>query len=164
MRKFLVSLVVAIVGVVSFAVVATATKPTGHKVTICHATASQTNPYVKESVDVASIQDFQGGSSGHGSSGVNANDIIPGFTYGTFVFPGLNLGFIGSYTIGNKTVNVNASGTAIYDNGCKVPGSNPTPDPTPTPGGGGEKGGGGDTSTGTIPTVPTTGVGDAAGA
>jgi hypothetical protein len=57
-----------------------------HKVTICHATASDGNPYVAISVDVASIV----GDSGHGHSGVNAGDIIPPFDVAGEVYPGNN--------------------------------------------------------------------------
>jgi hypothetical protein len=56
--------------------IASATKPDpDHKITICHATASASNPYVVISVDIASIV----GDSGHGHSGVNAGDIVPPF-------------------------------------------------------------------------------------
>ena len=71
------------------------------KITICHATASDTNPYVTETVDEASIEN----PSGHGSSGINADDIIPPFTDGSFVFPGQNWD----------------AGQAIWNNGCKIP-------------------------------------------
>jgi len=64
-----------------------ATKPDPlHKVTICHATASKTNPYVVITVDMASIV----GESGHGISGVNQGDIIPPFTMDGIVYPGHN--------------------------------------------------------------------------
>jgi hypothetical protein len=58
-----------------------------HKVTICHATASETNPYVTITVDVASIV----GDSGHGNSGVNEGDIIPAFEIAGYSYPGHNL-------------------------------------------------------------------------
>jgi hypothetical protein len=57
-----------------------------HKVTICHATASKTNPYVVITVDVASIGDV----SGHGRSGVNADDIIPPFDIAGVHYAGNN--------------------------------------------------------------------------
>ena len=64
-----------------------ATKPgPDHKVTICHATASATNPYVVITVDVASIV----GDAGHGSSGVNAGDVIPPFAIDGDVYAGHN--------------------------------------------------------------------------
>jgi hypothetical protein len=66
---------------------ASATPPgPGHKVTICHATASASNPYVVITVDIASIV----GDSGHGRSGVNAGDIIPPFTMDGFTYAGNN--------------------------------------------------------------------------
>jgi len=67
--------------------VASATQPDPeHKVTICHATASATNPYVEITVDVASIV----GDSGHGHSGVNAGDIIPPFDIAGQAYAGNN--------------------------------------------------------------------------
>jgi len=46
------------------------------KQVICHATASETNPFVKQTVDEAAIV-----KGGHGASGINADDIIPPFDY-----------------------------------------------------------------------------------
>ena len=84
-------------------------------VTICHATKSATNPYIQETVAVASL------GNGHGHNGVNPGDIVPP-TPGTD-FPNGN--------------NWDATGQAIYNNGCKIPGPTPTPTkgvgPTPTP-------------------------------
>lgn len=70
-----------------------------HKVTICHATASRSNPYVIITVDVASIV----GDSGHGSSGVNEGDIIPAFDIAGFSYPGHNLQLLGTYGCGLPT-------------------------------------------------------------
>ena len=82
---------------------ASATKPEpDHKVTICHATASATNPYVVITVDVASIV----GDSGHGHSGVNAGDIIPPFAMDGYVYAGNNW---------------DAAHQAILKNGCNAP-------------------------------------------
>jgi hypothetical protein len=81
---------------------ASATKPDpAHKVTICHATASDSNPYVEISVDIASIV----GDSGHGHSGVNAGDIIPPFAVDGYVYAGNNW---------------DADHQAIFNNGCSV--------------------------------------------
>lgn len=101
-------------GVLALTAAAEATAPPGHKVTICHATASTTNPYVIETVDIASIESFVSGS-GHGSSGVNVGDIIPPFTYApdNFTFAGL----------GDQS---------ILANGCRVAAA-PTPTPTLAP-------------------------------
>ncbi|WP_212746918.1 hypothetical protein [Sinomonas gamaensis] len=89
---------------------------TSHKVTICHATGSETNPFVVITVDKASIAEAHGEHQ-------DQRDIIPAFTYvngkgQTISFPGLNW---------------TASGKAIWDNGCKVPKPSPTPKPTKTP-------------------------------
>jgi len=65
---------------------ASATNGDPHKVTICHATASKSNPYVVITVDVASIGDM----SGHGRSGVNAGDIIPPFDIAGVQYAGNN--------------------------------------------------------------------------
>lgn len=82
-------------------------------VTICHATASTANPYVKITVAVASL------GNGHGNNGVNPGDIIPP-TPGTD-FPNGN--------------NWNTTGQAIYNNNCSIPTATPTPTikPTATP-------------------------------
>ena len=97
-------------------VAAQATAPPDHKVTICHATASATNPFVQISVDIASSGYLQAGHSLH------ADDIIPPYTYGDFSYPGLNW---------------DTAHRAIYDNDCKAPAAaQPTPTPTntvPTP-------------------------------
>jgi hypothetical protein len=80
--------------------IAAATKPDPtHKITICHATASASNPYVAITVDIASI----GLDSGHGRSGVNAGDIIPKFDIDGYSYPGNNW---------------DADHQAILDNGC----------------------------------------------
>jgi hypothetical protein len=70
-----------------------------HTVTICHATASKTNPYVMITVDVASIV----GDSGHGTSGVNEGDIIPAFDIAGFSYPGHNLHLLGAEGCGLPT-------------------------------------------------------------
>jgi hypothetical protein len=107
---------VMVVGVSS----ASASPPPRHKVTICHATHSTTNPYVEINVDVAS-SGF--GSAGHAdhtgpvptspddlaqfkADGVHWGDVIPAYTYGDFSYPGLNF---------------DDAGMALLDNGCKVP-------------------------------------------
>ncbi len=93
-----------------------ATQPTGHKVTICHATSSETNPYVRPTVDIASAgyPNNTSGHAGHGRDGVwypgakadgfDWGDIIPPYTYGDFSYAGLNW---------------TTAGQAIYNNGCK---------------------------------------------
>jgi len=54
--------------------------PPGHKVTICHGTASETNPYVLITIDEHALgahfgPDGPGGESGHGAR--NASDTFP---------------------------------------------------------------------------------------
>lgn len=91
-----------------------ATQPNpNHKVTLCHRTASYSNPYVVITVDVASVL------HGHGHDGHNGpvffstipkhekwGDIIPPFDYG----PGEQ------YAGKNWT----PGGQAIWNNGCKL--------------------------------------------
>jgi hypothetical protein len=82
-----VAATVALGAVGACASLASATKPDPeHKVTICHATASKSNPYVVITVDIASIV----GDSGHGHSGVNAGDIIQPFDMDGYSYPGNN--------------------------------------------------------------------------
>jgi hypothetical protein len=81
-----------------------------HKVTICHATASRTNPYVLITVDYHSVT--QGGHGDHDGPVFDASqdqgkwgDIIPSF----------DLGKSGAYPGKNVT-----DGAAILANGCRV--------------------------------------------
>jgi hypothetical protein len=53
-----------------------AATPRDHKMTICHATGSDKNPYVEITVDTSSINNLVDGN-GHGR---HADDIIPAFT------------------------------------------------------------------------------------
>lgn len=105
MRRGKITRLVAVLTVASGTIgigasMAAATKADPHKVTICHATASATNPYVVITVDIASIV----GYSGHGHSGVNIGDIIPPITVdGVVVYPGNNW---------------DSAHQAILDNGC----------------------------------------------
>jgi len=107
-RKFAAVLLTGGAIVAISAGVATASKPPSHKVTICHATGSTTNPFVSITVDVASIL------NGHGHSG--HDDIIPAFSYTdhhgvTHSYPGQNLG----------TDYNGSSGSAVLANGCVIP-------------------------------------------
>lgn len=101
-----------------------------NKVTICHATGSQSNPYV------VITPNANGVVSGH-EAHQDQNDIIPPFDYNDH---GTTKHFAGQ--------NWDASGQAIFNNGCKVAST--------TPGGGGGGGGGGGTTT-TTGNTPTPG-------
>lgn len=125
---------------------ASASAPPNHKVTICHATDSNHNPYVVVTADIASAGYLQGGHDGHTgpirvsgdqAAHINWGDIIPPYTYvradgTTFTYAGMNW---------------TAEGQATLANGCITPGqptatpstrptsgSTPTPGTTPTPG------------------------------
>jgi hypothetical protein len=104
-----------------------ATKPDPlHKVTICHRTDSEKNPYVQITVDEASVDGNAGNDKGKGDhllehtglvwAGPSTpkepkwGDIIPPF-YSD-----------GSTPTGYPSLNWNAAGQAIFDNGCKPAG------------------------------------------
>jgi hypothetical protein len=94
--------------------VATAGAPTDHTVTICHATPPDTaaNGWQQLSVDVSSVGYQQ---SGHQDQ--HDADIIPPYDFGDFSFAGKNW---------------DATGQAIWNNGCVVP-ETPTSEETTTP-------------------------------
>ena len=109
----------------------------GNKVTICHATGSQTNPYVRITPNANGV------ISGHvGSSHQGGRDIIPPFDYNDH---GTKKHFAGQ--------NWNTSGQATFNNGCKVP-------PNGGGGGGGNNSGGQvlGQSSGQVQAVPEGGV------
>ena len=60
--------------------------PPSHKVTICHATHSATNPYVAITVDVSSAGEAQS-LRGHRE---HSDDVIPTFVYDGVTYPGQN--------------------------------------------------------------------------
>ena len=106
--------------------VAGATKPNPeHKVTLCHRTASRTNPYVVITVDVASVLKTHGHDSHNGpvfsttlAKHVKWGDIIPPFDFG----PGEQY----------EGKNWTAAGQAILANGCNLPGTTTTSASTTT--------------------------------
>jgi hypothetical protein len=138
------------------------------EITICHATDSNSHPYVQESpsIDSTGYPDvvLSGGHIDHTGpiwfDGIQEKwgDIIPPFDYLEFHFAGMNW---------------DEAGQAIWNNGCKVPGESPAPTespaltdtpaptdtaapaespaPTDTPSGGGA----GDTATPTQPPTDT---------
>jgi hypothetical protein len=106
---------------------ALATKPDPlHQVTICHRTNSVTNPYVIITVDEASVDGNNGNDHGKGdhlfehtgpvwypgakADGVFWGDIIP-----PFYSDGVTL-------TGYPSLNWNASGQALFENGCNFEG------------------------------------------
>lgn len=109
MRKFLTAagVVAILTGMSTFASAA----PHDPQVTICHATHSDTNPYVQITVDADAVN---GAGHGQDHSG-HADDIIP-------PVEGVTLG-----------LNWDASGQAIYANGCQTATPPTTTPPTTTP-------------------------------
>jgi hypothetical protein len=106
---------------------ALATKPAPeHKVTICHRTNSNTNPYVLITVDIASSGHLKGGhdtehegpvwNPGLKAKHIEWGDIIPPYTYQDVSYPGRNM----------------ADGGAILEAGCKVETPEATPSETPS--------------------------------
>lgn len=93
--------------------------PEGHTVTLCHATNSNTNPYVEITVDVASVLNRHGHAGHTGpvwdlslkGQHISWGDVIPAFTYtapdgSSQSYPGMN---------------DDGSGAAILGNGCDIP-------------------------------------------
>lgn len=105
---------------------ASATQPSpDHKVTICHRTNSDSNPYVRITVDYAAVDGV--GKNDHSrhtgpvwSPGLKAAHV----KWGDIIPP------VQGVTAG---LNWTAEGIAIYDDGCKTPTPEPTPTPTATP-------------------------------
>jgi hypothetical protein len=110
-------------------ITASATQPPDHKVTLCHATDSETNPYVVITVDIKSAGEAMN-AKGHAShtgpifqpgdkaKGIDWGDIIPPYTFFGFSFPGLN---------------ATPEGLDILANGCKVVTASPSPTPSHSP-------------------------------
>ncbi len=96
------------------ATAAQATKPNPlHKVTLCHRTASYTNPYVVITVDVASVL-----RSGHDThNGPVFFPAIPKHQKWGDIIPPFNFGPNATYAGKNWT----AAGRAVFDNHCKIP-------------------------------------------
>lgn len=101
------------------------TKHSNHKVTICHATNSATNPYVQISVNYNSIVRGAGHNGHHGNGGVATSvdhaaqlknsgqrwgDIIPA---------------LADHNYAGK--NLTTEGQVVLDNGCKMPVAPATP-------------------------------------
>lgn len=100
-------------------------QPSGHEITLCHATSSSGNPYIPVTVDVSSAS-FEGHAGHDGpiwSEGIEGGwgDIIPPFDFGEGLsYPGKNW----------------PVGADWASNGCTAPPpttSNPPPPPPPPP-------------------------------
>ncbi len=105
MNKFRLAGWLAVGGLLGAALLAPsaamATQPApDHKVTICHRTNSNTNPYNEITVDIASSGHLQGGHDTEHegpiwdpslkNQKIEWGDIIPPYTYGDFSYPGQN--------------------------------------------------------------------------
>jgi hypothetical protein len=126
MKRAIATTILAATGLFGLAGTAQATPGEPHRITLCHATHSESNPYVTITVDVASVK-FEGHDSHEGpvwypgakADGVTWGDVIPAF--GTadgypFDYPGKNV----------------PEGQSFLDNGCEYVGESPTPT-TPPP-------------------------------
>ena len=100
--------------------VAGATKPDPeHKVTLCHRTASRTNPYVTISPDVASVLHAQG-HDGH--NGPIYSDALPKNTKWGDIIPPFDYGPGEQYAGKNWT----SEGQALFSNDCNGPNESTT--------------------------------------
>ena len=99
-------------------------EPPNQKVTLCHATAAENNPYVVITVDENAIANVILGQNGHATHtgpifpAPGWGDIIPAFNIPPNSFGGLNN---------------TAQGLAILENDCKVPTPPTTAPPTTAP-------------------------------
>jgi len=107
------------------ATLAGATKPNpDHKVTLCHATDSYTNPYVVITTDVASVLHH-----GHGDhDGPVFSPALPKHTKWGDIIPPFNFGPGETYAGKNWT----AAGISIFDDACEVPANTTTTQSPPT--------------------------------
>jgi hypothetical protein len=108
-KVFSAALLLALAG--ALVLVATPVTARADKVAICHATGSESNPFVAIEPAAAAVY------NGHlGSDHQNGEDIIPPFTYQGQVY----------------SQNWDTEGQAIFDNDCAVPGGSDTETTTGT--------------------------------
>jgi len=105
------------------------TPPDSTKVTICHRTNSDTNPYVVITPDVSGVLNGHAGHTGPvwnptlKAAKTKWGDIIPAFYHdGGQLFAGQNLAALGG-------ADLDILGQAILDNSCRIPGAPPPPEP-----------------------------------
>ena len=98
---FAFGLALVVGGIATMTVSATKPSP-AHRLVICHATGSGSNPYAQLVVDIAPSGYVDGDHSRHD------RDIIPPYVYGDFSYQGKNW---------------DAEGQAIWANGCSTGGS-----------------------------------------
>ena len=122
--RALLAVILVVASLASIPVVTAARTDDDKTVRICHATSSQTNPYVSQSPAIANNGDLQGGHLNHTGPVFPAagwGDIIPPYTYVdqdgvTQTFPGSNW---------------SPEGQAIWENGCEPPQPPQPPEPDP---------------------------------
>lgn len=107
----------AIGGAVSVGAIASADPPPP-KVTICHRTASDTNPYVQLDVAESSVDGDTGNDNGQGDhlaehTGPVFPDVGPDGKWGDIIPP-----FNDNGDPRSVSLNWNAAGIAIFENGC----------------------------------------------
>ena len=99
-------------------------KPGGHSITICHRTDSETNPYVRKTVD-ASSTDLDGHEGHTGGLWYNGHPKEP--KWGDIIPPTSDDGVIAV-----TPMNWTAMGQAMWNNGCASPFGPPPGAPTVT--------------------------------
>jgi hypothetical protein len=124
-RNLIIVLTVALaVGVIGVLSASAGEEPPNQKVTLCHSTSSETNPYNLIEVDENAIANVILGQNGHAThtGGIfpepGWGDIIPAFNIPPNSFGGLNN---------------TAEGLAILENGCNVVTPPTTAPPTTAP-------------------------------
>ncbi len=128
-----ITLAVAAMPLAAGAATASQSGADDHKVTLCHRTNAENNPYVVITIDKAGV--FQTGHDGHDeggvyqpgdkAAGVRWGDIIPAFDY--YTSPQAEKAGTLSHYAG---LNNSAGGLDVLANGCQVPGEGEQPEPS----------------------------------